>query len=126
MSKNNYSLDLRERVIKNIEMGSSQAKTARLFHLSKSTVNRWWIRYQETGSFAPKARIGSKGKINPEDLKNYVESNPDKILSEIAKEFGVSICAVYKRLKKLGFSYKKKLSPTWKQTKKSVRFIKKL
>lgn len=49
---------------------------------------------------------GSKGKINPE---NYVETNSDKILLEIASKFGVSTCAVYKRLKQLGFSYKKSL-----------------
>lgn len=79
------------------------------------------MRYQKTGELKPKARMGSKGKTNPEELKNYVKTNPDKILLEIASKFGVSTCAVYKRLKQLGFSYKKAYTYTEADEEKNTK-----
>ena len=125
MTKKQYSLDLRERVIEYIKLGNSQQTSAKIFMVSKSSVSRWWIRYEKEGIIKPKPRLGSKGKIDPNQLKSYVENNEDKTLAEIAVVFKVSICSVYKRLKKLGYSYKKKPSPMWKQTKKSEINIKK-
>lgn len=116
-----YSVDLKERVIEYIKLGNDQKAAAKIFMVSKSSVNRWWIRYKEEGAIEPKLRLGSKGKIDPQQLKSYVESNEDKTLAEIAGVFKASICSVYRRLKKLGFSYKKKPLPMWKQMKKSEK-----
>lgn len=126
MSKHEYSLDLRERVINHIKLGNDQLKTSRIFNVSKSSVNRWWIRYQKEGVFAPKPRLGSKGKIDPKKLRLYVETNEDKTLAEMGAVFNASICSIYRRLKKLGFSYKKKTSPMWSQIKKSEMDTKRL
>jgi transposase len=49
----------------------------------------------------------------------YVKKHPDQTLGEIAKNFQVTGTAIWRRLKKLGFSYKKKPLSTWKQMKKS-------
>ena len=125
MTKSQYSLDLKERVIEYIKLGNNQKTSAKIFMVSKSSVSRWWIRYEQEGIIKPKARLGSKGKIDPNQLKIYVENNEDKTLAEIAGLFKASICSVYRRLKKLGFSYKKKPSPTWKQAKSSEINIKK-
>ena len=119
MTKRQYSIDLKERVIEYIKLGNDQKTSAKIFMVSKSSVSRWWIRYKKEGIIEPKARLGSKGKIDPNQLKIYVENNEDKTLAEIARVFKASICSVYRRLKKLGFSYKKKPSPMWKQTKKN-------
>ena len=109
MKKRQYSVDLRERVIAYIEAGNDQKRTSKTFKISTSSVNRWWLRYQKENMISPKPRLGSKGKINIQELKAYVEANEDKTLSEMSKLFKVSICAIYKRLKKLGYSYKKSL-----------------
>jgi len=119
MTKKQYSIDLKERVIEYIKLGNDQKTSAKIFMVSKSSVSRWWIRYEKEGIIKPKARLGSKGKIDPNQLKIYVENNEDKTLAEIARVFKASICSVYRRLKKLGFSYKKKPSPMWKRTKKT-------
>ena len=119
MTKKQYSLDLRERVIDYIKSGNDQQTTSKIFKVSKSSVSRWWIRYEKEGTIRPRVRLGSKGKIAPEKLEIYVQATEDKTLAEIAKLFGVSICSVYKRLKKLGFSDKKKPFPMWKQITKS-------
>lgn len=74
MQKLEYSLDLRRRVIEDIELGNSQKTTSKIFRVSKSTVNRWWLRYKQEGLISPKPRFGSKGKIKIQELKNYVES----------------------------------------------------
>jgi len=107
MSQKPYSIDLRSRVIEHIKLGSSQKSTSVLFMLSKSTVGRWWGRYKEEGEIAPKSRHGSKGKVDSEKLKNFVIANENSTLVEIGSYFGVSACSIYRRLKKLGFSYKK-------------------
>lgn len=125
MKKSQYSLDLRERVIAYIKAGNDQKTASKIFKISTSSVNRWWLRYKKENVISPKPRLGSKGKINIQELKAYIEANEDKTLSEISKLFKVSICAIYKRLKKLGFSYKKKPSPMWKLVQKSEEDTKK-
>lgn len=48
-----YSQDLRERVIAALEAGDeTQAEIASRFDLSKSTVEKWWSRWQATDSCA--------------------------------------------------------------------------
>lgn len=126
MIKKQYSIDLRERVIAHIKYGNDQKTTSRIFKVSTSSVNRWWLRYKKEGLISPKPRLGSKGKIDIQELRKYVEDNEDKKLSEISKLFKVSICSVYRSLKKLGFSYKKKPSPMWKLVKTREIFTKKL
>ena len=125
MKKPEYSLDLKERVIAHIKSGNDQKTTSKIFKVSTSSVNRWWLRYQKENKITPKPRLGSKGKISPQELKTYVEANENKTLSEMSKQFKVSICAIYKRLKKLGYSYKKKPSPMWKLAQKNEKYIKK-
>jgi transposase len=116
-----FSKDLRVRVIQYIEEGNTQLKASKLFKVSKSAVNRWWKRYQEEGSFEARRKIGSKGKIDQKELEQYVRKHPDETLAQIAANFKVTGVAIWRRLKKLGFSYKKKRSPTWNQMSKSDR-----
>ncbi len=119
MSNTTLSMDLRSRVIDHIKLGNSQKATSKLFQVSTSAISRWWIRYQAEGIINPKPRLGSKGRVNSESLQAFVEANSDKTLLEIGSYLGVSACSIYRRLKTLGFSYKKKPSPMWKRIKKS-------
>ncbi len=115
-----YSIDLRSRVIESIETGNSLRRASKIFKVSKSAISRWWNRYKEEGIISPKPKLGSKGKISPDILKEFVELNPDKTLAEIGKHFGISACSIYKRL---GFSYKKKLLSTKNPTPRKGRNI---
>lgn len=126
MSTSPYALDLRKKVISYLEMGHTQVSCAVVFSLHPSTVRRWWERYKTEGHVSPRKRLGSKGKVDPEALAQYVRTHPEQILKEIGFHFGVSGVAILKRLKTLGFSYKKKRSPMWKQVRRSEETIKSL
>ncbi len=123
MSTKAYSNDLRLRVIEHIKSGNSQKAASFLYKVSKSAVNEWWLRYIQEGSMVSRFRGGSKGKISPKQLEQYVASNPDKTLKEIGKKFGVSDCAIHKRLRSLGIKYKKKTFNILKLVKKKESFI---
>ncbi len=109
MSTKAYSKDLRSKVINHLKVDSSQIKASQLFNVSKSTVSRWWITFTEEKRIEPKPRGGSKNKVSLEDIGKFVENNPDKTLKLIGEHFGISGTACYKKLKKLGYSYKKNL-----------------
>ena len=59
-----------------------------------------------------------------ERLEEYVKENEDMTLKKAFQEFGVSIFTISYWLKILGYSYKKKTFPMWKQMKKSEVSIK--
>ncbi|MBA8667845.1 hypothetical protein H1Q59_08075 [Holosporaceae bacterium 'Namur'] len=44
----------------------------------------------------------------------------------MGKEFKISACSIHKRLKKPGYSYKKKPSPIWKQKRRKEKVTWKL
>jgi transposase len=119
MTTSPYSLDLRERVIKFIKSGNTQVLAASVFALNLSRVNKWYLRYQREGNCLPRKRLGAKSKLDQEALVNYISSNPDTKLKDLSKKFGLSIWGIYYWLCKLGFSYKKKPLPMWKQARKS-------
>ena len=52
-----------------------------------------------------------------------MKENQDAGLKEVAERFKVSTWTVHFWLKKLGFRYKKKALPTWRQAKKSEKNI---
>lgn len=114
-----YSIDLRKKVIKFIEEGNSQQSATKIFSLNKATVNRWCQRYKKEGHVNPRINLGSKPKIDKFELKRYVDANPDSRLYDMSLKFKVSVNAIHRWLKKLGYSYKKKPLPMWKQARKS-------
>lgn len=120
-----YSIDLRKKVIKFIEEGNSQQLATKIYTLNKATVNRWWLRYKKEGHVNPRINQGRKARIDMTELKKYVDAHPDSRLCDISLKFMVSINAIHRWLKKLGYSYKKKPSPTWKQVKRSAMPTKK-
>lgn len=123
MSTSPYTLDLREKVIKYLQKGHSKQSCAEVFSLHLSTVQRWWRRYTVEGHVTPRKRLGSKGKVDPESLMKYVKAHPEHTLKQIGSYFGVTAVAILLRLQQLGFSYKKKPSPMWKQVKKNAKPI---
>lgn len=125
MSTSPYSLDLREKVIKYIESGKSQQSATRVFGLNSSTVNRWWLRYKREGNYLPRKRAGRAARVNLPSVEDYIKKNPNFNCADMGKYFGMTAVGALYWLKKLGYSYKKKTSPMWKQAQKREKNTKK-
>jgi transposase len=114
-----YSQDLRKKVIGYVNKGNSCHKASIKFEISSNTVMNWYKRYKSEGHYLSRKVGGKKGRISEQDVATYVNKNPNFILSEMGKHFGMSAPGALYWLRKLGYSYKKKPSPMWKQVKKS-------
>jgi len=121
MSTSPYSLDLREKVIAFLQSGKTQKEAAHVFALNKMTVNGWYLRYKKEGHCRPKARPGAKPRLSLEALIKYLEIQKDARLIDIAHAFGLSQSGAHYWTKKLGFTYKKKPSPTWRPRSKNEK-----
>lgn len=120
MTTSPYSKDLRSRVINYLNKGKSQKEVSEIFGLHRNTVNRWHTRYKKEGNYEAKKRLGLKSRLDYKQVELFVKNNEDAKLSDIGTTFSISKGYAAVVLKKLGFSYKKKPFPIWKQTKESV------
>ena len=111
-----YSTDLRERVVAARERGHSAAEIARLFKLSKRSVERYCKLQADTGGVQPKQRGGyrrSRLEKHDETLRRWIHGQPDLTLAELqlrlARQLKVrlGLTALWHRLEHLGLSYKK-------------------
>ena len=118
MSTSPYSIDLREKVVNYLKLGNSQKSASILFQLNMSTISRWYLRYKKEGNYNPRKRLGKKPKFSEEELRLYIDTNPDFKSIDMGKHFGMTAAGALYWLCKLGYSYKKKASPTWRQMKK--------
>jgi len=119
MSTSPYSEDLRKKVINYLKKGRSQKEASEVFGIHRNTISRWNKSYSETGTYAAKERLGYKSKLDDQKIELFVKNNADIKLASIGVQFGISKGHAGLILKKLGFSYKKKPSPTWRQMKES-------
>ena len=83
-----YSQDLRERAIAAFEAGKTQAEVAAQFQIHKSTLEKWWYRWRDTGSCAalppasgPKRTLQAAEKLIREEVKKH----PDLTLEELCE-----------------------------------------
>lgn len=105
-----YSLDFREKVVNCIKNGDNFSQTAKKFGITHVTARRWFYMDLKGSIKDPEPKVRNPKKLNPEDLKKYVNENPDKTVKQLAEHFGVWYQAVYYRLNQLGYTYKKRLS----------------
>lgn len=110
-----YSMDLRERVWVDCRAGMKTPAVAAKYSVSESWVRRLKQRQKATGSIAP--RPPSPGRpvtLAPHDarLRELVRDDPDATLAELRQRLGVevSISALSEYLRRINFSFKKKLS----------------
>ena len=110
------STDLRRRLVRAVEAGSSAREAARRFEVSASAAIKLMRRVRETGSAAP-ARIGGYRKpllAGHEDLlRELTRAKPGITLAEIQAELtrrGIragSLATVWATLRRLGLRHKK-------------------
>ena len=112
-----YSVDLRERLLRAIDAGLPQAEAARLFGVGTTTIKRWKRRRRERGTPAPRPRPGRPPTIGPDRraaLEAQVRAAPDATLAEHcdrrAADRGVRVSpsTMSRALAKLGWPLKKR------------------
>ena len=116
-----YSQDLRERAIAVLEAGRTQAEVAAQFSIHKSTLEKWWYRWRDTGSCAalPSAQ-GPKRTLQAAEslIRSEVKKRPDVTLAELcervaeAKGLQVSPSMMCRELQILNLPLKKSRSMT--------------
>lgn len=108
---NSYSLDLRERAVAFIDEGGSKADACQIFKIGHNTIYLWIRQRKQRGSIKPKVRGKYKVRLLDDDkLLCHVKAHPDATLMEIANVFGVSHVAIWKALRRLNVTHKKKPS----------------
>ena len=111
-----YSRDLRERALRQLDAGRPVGEVAQLFGVHRTTLLRWRQR-RELGELAPRARPGQPPKIGPAQLPlllAQVTARPDATLAEHCaawqEETGttVSQSTMCRALRRLGWTLKKR------------------
>ena len=111
-----YSEDLRSRVIKEINKGTSCRRAAELFGVGPSTAIKWMERWRETGSYEAFAQGGdrrSRFKGKERDwLLQKIKDAPDMTLEELRqalKKHGITVGygTVWRFFDREGISFKK-------------------
>ena len=109
-----YSVDLRTRVIADVESGASRREAAERYGLSPSVVVIWVQRFVETGSVAAKPSGGSASPLeaHAEFLLGLIADKPDLTLDEIVaamrkRKIAGSRSAVWRFFDRRNISFKK-------------------
>jgi len=112
-----YSLDLRERILKNYDAGVPVEDVAAQFDVSRSWVYSLVKQRRETGSIAPRRyRPGRKQKLAPyeKEVRKLVADQPDATLVEycnmLSEHVSVSTAALCEFLRHLKITRKKRPS----------------
>jgi transposase len=106
----------RAKIIKHKTNGETEENIAKWLFISKSSVTRIWALFCNTGSFeSRKHNCGRKSSLDEKTLKNItakIEETPDITINEIIEGLDLSISesGLSKRLKKMGYTFKKRLS----------------
>lgn len=125
-----YSMDLRERVVRDVEEGASRRSVARKYRVSVSFVIKLVQRWRRRGSVSPGQIGGQKTyalAAHGELVTALVRARPDLTIDELRVELaerGIGVCrsGVGRFLVALGLTRKKRRSmrpsrsgTTWRQ-----------
>jgi transposase len=112
------SLDLRLRIVRAVERGSSIRAAARRFAVSPSAAIKLMQRVRATGSAAPERYGGHRQPVlgpHEADLRGLVEATPDLTLAEpqteLQRRCGVraGLSTIHNALRRVGLRHKKSL-----------------
>jgi transposase len=109
------SLDLRIRVLREVEAGASRREAAEYVEVSASSAIKWMQRLNETGSIAAKPSGGSISPLeaHADVLLALIAEQPDLTLDEIVaamrkRRIAGSRSAVWRFFERHNISFKKK------------------
>jgi len=111
-----YDEKFRRKAVEYKDKGHTFKQLKDIFGISSSTYYKWRRNKEKSGFYVlPKTgKAVRKGKIDPEQLKAFIDKNPDMFYYEIAEKFDCSAPAIFKRCKQLKITHKKRHSPTQK------------
>jgi transposase len=110
------SMDLRLRIVRAVERGSSIREAARRFAVSPSAAIKLMQRVRATGSAAPDRYGGHRRPLlepHEADLKRLLEATPDITLAELQaalqRRFGfvAGLSTIHNALRRIGLRHKK-------------------
>jgi transposase len=111
-----YSTDLRERIVRAVGSGRPQREAARLFGVGITTVKRYVVRHQQTGSLERQPIAGGVRRIGQDReaiLLARLEDAPDATLAEHCAWWAahqsqrISVATMCRALHRLGWTHKK-------------------
>ena len=110
-----YSMDLRERVLKDSDAGIRTRDVAVKYAVRESWVRRLKQRRRENGETAPRSsrnRLQPKGLPYAKRLQEWVQEKPDITLRELRTALGqaISLQTLSRALRQLQLTFKKKWS----------------
>lgn len=91
-----------------LDTGGQISSACELFHVSRSSIQRWRARQSQLGSLSPSLRANLPYKLKDDVLQSYMNEHPDAYLSEIAAHFGATESGVWRALSRLKITRKKK------------------
>ena len=108
-----YSMDLRVRVMADVDTGLGTKATAEKYRVSADWVRKLKRFRRETGSFAArKQRVSHATKLDQElpRLQQLVQERPDATLRELRDALGMSVAlgTIWRALRRLQITFKKK------------------
>jgi len=108
------SLDLRMRVLREVEAGASRREAAECVEVSASSAIKWMRRLKQTGSIAAKPSGGSISplEVHTDVLLGLIVAQPDLTLDEIVvvmrkRRIAGSRSAVWRFFRRHNISFKK-------------------
>ena len=113
-----YSLDLREKVLSYTKKGGRKKEVSKLFEIGEATIYRW-IKLHEKGNLLPKKRTSFYQKVDPEQLKKYMQENPDHTLKQIGSALTLGQTTVFEWLNRMKITRKKRRPFTKNVTKRN-------
>jgi transposase len=107
-----YSMDLRERALRDSDAGMKAADVAERYHVSGSWVRLLKQRRRQTGEIAPRAqRYGRRPMLEPQlyTLAALIAEQPDRTLAELKDALGTpaSLATIWRAVQALGLRVKK-------------------
>jgi len=102
-----YDIKFREKVMRYIDNGHTIQEAHEVFGVGTTTIKEWKKLKKETGKLDKRPAANNALKICPDQLKAYVEANPDSYQSEIADVFKCTQPAIFYALQRLQMKRKK-------------------
>jgi transposase len=112
-----YSQDLRQRVLRAVDQGDTQAEIAKTFAVSVATIKRYLKQQRESGHVRPKAipgRAAKKGAALDAGLLRQLEAHRDATLEEHCRlweaeyDMQVSTASISRAIARVGWTRKKR------------------
>ena len=105
-----YSIDLRTRVIHQIQSGMKVAEASRVFNIHRHTIENWQTLLDKQGTLEAKKGYQNGHSHKIKDLQAfcaYVDEHADSNQEELAEHFGVCSTTISVKLKKMNYTRKK-------------------